>query len=142
MKYLGIDYGSKRVGFAESDGEGLLAFPLLIASNDLDLVRDTLEIIKAMSIDSVVIGLSTNNKGEPNKIASEAEVFGKKLLDQGINVVYEKEYYTSFEAKKQPDHKNEVDDAAAALILQRYLDKVNPKKFDGEEIISDDPFSA
>jgi putative holliday junction resolvase len=138
MKYLGVDYGSKKVGFAESDGEGLLAFPLLIASNDDELVGDTLEIIKAMHIDTVVIGLSLNNKGEPNKIATNAESFAAELRAHNVNVVFEKEFFTSQEAKRQPEHKNEVDDAAAALILQRYLDKINPKKFDSEEILTDE----
>jgi RNase H-fold protein (predicted Holliday junction resolvase) len=34
MKYLGIDYGSKRVGFAESDEDGTFAFPLMISENN------------------------------------------------------------------------------------------------------------
>lgn len=138
MKYLGIDYGSKKVGFAESDEDGVLAFPLLIASNDDELLSDTEEIVRAMNISTVVIGLSLDNNGVPNKIAADAQKFGNDLVAKNINVIYEKEFFTTQEAKKQPNHKREVDDAAAALILQRYLDKVNPKKFDNEEIIEDE----
>jgi RNase H-fold protein (predicted Holliday junction resolvase) len=48
MKYLGIDYGSKKVGFAQSDDEGMLAFPLMISPNDKNLLNDTLELIRTM----------------------------------------------------------------------------------------------
>ena len=41
MKYLGIDFGSKKVGFAQSDDDGRLAFPLMIAPNDASLMKDT-----------------------------------------------------------------------------------------------------
>ena len=40
MKYLGIDFGSKKVGFAQSDDEGRMAFPLMIAPNDEQLATE------------------------------------------------------------------------------------------------------
>ena len=132
MRYLCIDYGSKKVGFANSDDEGEFAFPLMISPNDGSLVRDTLEIVKAMNIDKVIIGLSLNNDGKENKIAEKAKEFGLELKLKNINVDYEKEWYTTFEARKQPEAKQDVDDSAAALILQRYLDRVNPKKYEDE----------
>ncbi|MDQ5957465.1 MAG: putative pre6S rRNA nuclease [Patescibacteria group bacterium] len=134
MKYLGIDYGSKKVGFAQSDESGSFAFPLMIAANDDSLTTDTLEIIRAMDISFVVIGESLDQNGKPNKIAKEAKKFGDIVKEKsGKDVLYEKEWFTTSEARKQPGARNEVDDAAAALILQRYLDKINPKKFSEEE---------
>lgn len=139
MKYLGIDYGSKKVGFAESDEAGSFAFPLMISENNSELLSDTLEIIKAMNIRAVIIGESLDKDGKPNKIAEEAKKFGVELKEKsGKYVFYEKEWFTTAEARKQPGAKNEVDDAAAALILQRYLDKVNPKKFESEELEEDE----
>ena len=135
MKYLGIDYGIKRVGFAESDGEGKLAFPMMINENNKDLLRDTLEIIRACNIDLVVIGLSLNQKGEENKVAEKVKEFGDSLMENNIKVAYEKEWFTTVEARKQPEAKRDVDDAAAALILQRYLDKINPKIYKEEDEI-------
>ena len=136
MKYLGIDYGTKKVGFAESDGEGKLAFPMMISENNKDLMRDTLEIIKGCGIDGIVIGLSLDKDGKENPVAAKAKAFGDELLEKlkeknlsSIKIVYEKEWYTTVEARKQPDAKEDVDDAAAALILQRYLDKVKPKEY-------------
>ena len=139
MKHLGIDFGSKKVGYAESDDEGQLAFPMMIAANDKNLMRDTLEIIKALRISTVVIGESLDGKGKPNAIAKQAREFGIQLEDAcNVKVVFEKEWYSTAEARKQPDANDNVDDAAAAIILQRYLDKINPKKYAEEETESED----
>lgn len=128
MKYLGIDYGSKKVGFAQSDDDGKIAFPLMIAPNDKTLLKDTLELIREMKFSTVVIGESVNAQGKLNDIAKEARKFGMSIENAiDVSVVFEKEWYSTAEARSQPgkegDH--DVDDQAAAIILQRYLEKVN-----------------
>lgn len=128
MKYLGIDFGSKKVGFAQSDDEGRIAFPLMISRNDEHLMKDTLELIREMKFATVVIGESVDQKGKPNAIAKEARAFGARLESSiDIRIVFEKEWYSTVEARKQPGNENnhEVDDQAAAIVLQRYLDKIN-----------------
>ncbi len=135
MKYLGIDFGSKKVGFAESDEEGILAFPLMISPNDKNLLTDTLEMIRALRITTVVMGESVDSKGKPNPIAVDAREFAVSIEGAcDVKVAFEKEWFTTVEARKQPEAKTNVDDAAAALILQRYLDKVNPKVYSSEEV--------
>ena len=136
MKYLGIDYGSKKVGFAQSDDDGQIAFPLMIALNDKTLLKDTLELIREMKISCVVMGESVDGKGKPNAIAKEARVFAttiKKSMD--VTIVFEKEWYSTIEARKQPGNEgsHEVDDQAAAIVLQRYLDKINGPKISEED---------
>lgn len=44
-----------------------------------------------------------------------------------MRIVFEKEWYSTVEARKQPGNEDnhEVDDQAAAIVLQRYLDKIN-----------------
>ena len=49
-KFLGIDYGTKRIGVAISDEEGILAFPREIVPNDLDSFKKLSEIIKIENI--------------------------------------------------------------------------------------------
>lgn len=140
MKYLGIDYGSKKVGFASSDDEGRMAYPLMIAPNDTALLKDTLELIRAMKITDVVIGESVDGKGKPNPIAKEARAFGAKIESTvDIRVLFEKEWYSTVEARTQPgkEGSHEVDDQAAAIVLQRYLDKVNGPGV-SEEVYTDD----
>ena len=137
MKYLGIDFGTKKIGFAQSDDEGRMAYPLMIAPNDSTLFKDTLELLREMKFSVVVIGESVDTKGKPNPIAKEARAFGAKLESAiDIKVVFEKEWYSTVEARKQPGNEgnHNVDDQAAAIVLQRYLDKKN-----GPEIYEEVP---
>jgi putative Holliday junction resolvase len=141
MKYLGIDYGSKKVGFANSDDDGKFAFPLMIAPNDKNLLKDTLELIREMKITNVVIGESVDAHGKRNDIAKEARAFGmdiEKSID--VAIAFEKEWYSTVEARKQPgkEGSHEVDDQAAAIVLQRYLDKINGPGEAADEYESDD----
>ncbi|MSR71691.1 MAG: Holliday junction resolvase RuvX [Candidatus Taylorbacteria bacterium] len=141
MKYLGIDYGSKKVGFAQSDDEGRMAFPLMISPNDKSLLKDTIEVIRAMKINVIVVGESVDSKGKPNAIAKEARKFGAQIESVvDVKVVFEKEWYSTVEARKQPgkEDSHEVDDQAAAIVLQRYLDKVNGPVIADEEAVTDD----
>ncbi len=128
MKYLGIDYGSKKVGFAQSDDDGKFAFPLMVSPNDQTLLKDTLELIREMKFDAVVIGESVDQNGKPNTIAKEARAFAMKIEDAAdVKIAFEKEWYSTMEARRQPgkEGNHEVDDQAAAIVLQRYLDKLN-----------------
>lgn len=125
MKYLGIDYGSKKVGIATSDDDGRMAYPCMIADNDKTLMPDIREIVRAMGIHEMVIGESVDQNGKPNEIMKEIRSFAVRLEDElDLPVHFEKEFMTSLEARRMQDHRD-VDDSAAALILQRYLDKIN-----------------
>ncbi|MFA6608623.1 MAG: Holliday junction resolvase RuvX [Candidatus Paceibacterota bacterium] len=141
MKYLGIDFGSKKIGFAQSDDDGRMAFPLMISPNDKSLLKDTLELIREMKFGTVVIGESVDTKGKPNPVAKEARAFGTQIENAAdVIIKFEKEWYSTVEARKQPgkEGSHEVDDQAAAIVLQRYLDKINgpstsDEEFTGEE---------
>jgi putative Holliday junction resolvase len=140
MKYLGIDFGSKKVGFAQSDDEGRMAYPLMISANDASLLKDTLELIREMKFNVVVIGESVDGSGKPNAIAKEARKFGTAIENAiDVKIAFEKEWYSTVEARKQPGNEDNhnVDDQAAAIVLQRYLDKANgPQIY--EEVDEDD----
>jgi putative holliday junction resolvase len=125
MKYLSIDYGAKKVGIATSDDEGRMAYPCMIAQNDKSLMGDIKEIVRAMGIHEIVIGESTDENGKPNDIMKAIRAFAVRLEDElDLPVHFEKEFMTSLEARRFQG-KHIVDDSAAALILQRYLDRVN-----------------
>jgi putative Holliday junction resolvase len=141
MKYLGIDFGSKKVGYAQSDDDGRIAFPLMISPNDKNLLKDTLALIREMKFSHVVIGESVDEKGKPNAIAKDARKFGTQLEKEiDVQVAFEKEWYSTVEARKQPGNggNHDVDDQAAAIVLQRYLDKVNGPVIVDEEVVEDD----
>jgi len=121
-KYLGIDFGSKRVGVAISDDGGEMAFPHSVVPNDEKLLETIEKIIKDEKIGQIVMGESKNYEGEPNKIMKEIEGFKKVLEEANLKVFFEPEFLTSHQAQ-QFQGKNEMHDAsAAAIILQSFLD--------------------
>ena len=138
MTYLGIDYGAKKVGLATSDDEGRMAYPCMIADNDKTLIPDIKEIIRSMKITNIVIGESVDQNGAPNEIMKEIRSFAIKLEDEvDLPIHFEKEFMTSLEARRMQGH-HTVDDSAAALILQRYLDRFNKVVANDEEEYLDD----
>lgn len=112
MKYLGIDYGKSKVGLAIS--EGLTASPLKIVkiTSLKDALQKVLHEIKTESVDQVIIGLP--DSGESRQIT---ERFVKGLEKQ-IPVTFADETLSTYNSKG----KNNEDAAAAALILQNYLE--------------------
>ena len=134
-RFLGIDYGTKRIGLAVSDENNRLAFPKEIISNDADTFNRISEILKQEKISEIVIGESVDFSGKPNALSAQIEIFILKLKKEfGLPVHKQKEFLTSVEARRYSNparHKikqtknGQVDAGAAALILQRYLDKRN-----------------
>ncbi len=124
MRYLGIDYGAKRVGLSISDEEGRLAFPYRVLKNDMELVDLMHSICGTENISAIVLGESRDLSGEPNKIMGSIEEFKKNLeVETELPIYFEKEFMTTVEARK--NNEKNVDASAAALILQRYLDRKN-----------------
>lgn len=131
-KFLGIDYGSKRLGIAISDDEGKIAFPKTILNNDKKLFENLEKIIKLEKISEIVLGESLNYVGEKNEVMKEIERF-KTNLEKKFNlpVHFEQEFLSSFQARnekkstmKQSNNETmKIDDSAAAIILQSYLDR-------------------
>ena len=140
MRYLGIDYGSKRVGLSLSDEEGKMAFPYKIIKNNLELVDDIHNICGTEEVSAIVLGESTDLSGRPNKIMGSIEEFKRNLEGElDLPIYFEKEFMTTVEARgREGKEKNNAkkikkveqasaDASAAALILQRYLDRKNNK---------------
>ena len=123
-KYLGIDYGKKRVGVAVSDEDGNLAFPHSVINHSPNLEDDIVNIFEEKKIDKIVIGESKNFKGEPNEIMGEIEKLKKRLEERTkTEVVLEPEFMTSQQAKRLQGENQMHDASSAAIILQSYLDK-------------------
>lgn len=138
MKYLGIDYGSKRVGLALSDDNGQMAFPHSILLNNLSLIEEINNLCQREKISAIVLGESHDLSGQPNKIMGSIEEFKQNLeAETELPVYYQKEFMTTIEARgrggKEINNAKKVvktkqlsvDASAAALILARYLDKKN-----------------
>ncbi|MCR4276493.1 MAG: Holliday junction resolvase RuvX [Candidatus Parcubacteria bacterium] len=135
MRYLGVDYGTKKIGLALSDEAGMMGFPHSIVPNTPRLIDELCALIAKEDVGAVVIGESRTLAGGENPIAKDARLFGDQIAERaGVPVFYESEVFTSAEARRTP-HKEEktrapkaranVDASAAALILTSYLSRVD-----------------
>jgi putative Holliday junction resolvase len=140
-RFLGIDYGTKRIGIAISDENRTLAFPKEILLNDSDIWDKLKKIIKEENIKEIIVGESVDFSGKLNALSGRIEVFILELKEKfNLPVHKQKEFLTSVEARKSGNSKSSlnspqahsrikqiksgrIDASAAALILQRYLDR-------------------
>lgn len=120
MRYLGIDYGKRKVGLAISEGE--IASPLKIVevTSLVDALNKINQVIKVEEIDQIVVGLP-----ESGEAANMAKAFIKAMQDK-IQVIVMDETLTSQTAqndRRELGLKRQHEDAkSAAIILQNYLD--------------------
>lgn len=124
MKYLGIDFGSKRVGLAVSDEGGTIAFPRATVANDPNLFESLNRLIVDEEIESIVVGDTRSFSNLENPVTKDAENFIALLKKEiSLPVLSAWEAGSSVEASRYaPEGNNHSDSAAASIILQRYLD--------------------
>ncbi len=141
MRYLGIDYGEKRVGIAVSDEGGTFAFPKIVLENrpvvrerwgskgksehDRHIINEIKNIISSERVSTVVLGLPLNFKGEETRQTKRVKAFAEKLKREiSAPIVFENEILSSKQVEKTgASSKDMVDASAAALILQSFLDR-------------------
>jgi putative Holliday junction resolvase len=143
VRIAALDVGERRIGIAISDPTRVLARPLEslrvgglgVASID-ELVEVLTELAREEDgLELVVVGLPRRLDGTPNAMTPKVEVFAHILHKRiGIPVVFQDERLTSREAEsrlalREKDwraRKAKLDAAAAAIILQDYLDEHSP----------------
>lgn len=124
MKYLGIDYGKKMVGIAISDDDGKIAFPRAVVPNDEKLLAFVARMVEEEKIATIIVGDTRTVSGGENPVTREADAFIEALA-QATAVPTERvfEAWSSIEASRYaPKGEEHNDGAAAAIILQRFLD--------------------
>src|ERR1700734_3745618 len=99
MIFLGIDYGTKRVGVAVSDESGRVALPLSVIDHS-NLVGDIVRLVTERSIGTIILGESKNFSGVDKPVMADIREFKMKLEHQlknvpGIAVIFEPEFLTS-----------------------------------------------
>jgi putative Holliday junction resolvase len=125
MRYLGIDYGQKRVGLALSDTEGILGMPFKTIENK-DLIKNLRKIVKEEGVEKIILGLPLNMKmeetGQTRTVLSFKADLEKHLRETPVEL--ENEFLTSFQAKKWGAEGEDIDSSSAAIILQSYIDRI------------------
>lgn len=139
MRIVGFDLGERRIGVAISDASRTLARPvgvLLRPASDaeaLRLVKHEIDRLTAEEdgVQAVVVGLPRRLDGSPNDMTPRVEAFARALgAASGLPVALQDERLSSREAesrlavreKNWRARKRKLDAAAAAIILQDYLD--------------------
>jgi putative pre-16S rRNA nuclease len=141
VRLLGIDFGLRRIGLAVSDATGMLARPLRTlerehGQSDADATDAVLHVIAELAsdgdaVDGIVVGLPRRLDGSPSDQTAAVERFADRLrATTTLNVQLQDERLTSREAESRlalrerdwRKRKERLDAAAAAIILQDYLD--------------------
>ncbi|MCR4305844.1 MAG: Holliday junction resolvase RuvX [Candidatus Daviesbacteria bacterium] len=125
MKYLGVDFGLRRIGLAISEGELASPWQILEVRGFQDAVEKTVKIIKEGEFDKIVVGLPEGKMGK-NVVG-----FVKALKKGGFEVETFEETLSSKKALESMieqgvrQKKRRHEDAySAAGILQNYLDSL------------------
>jgi len=132
-RYLGVDYGQERVGIAVSDETGTMASPLevLPLKPFRKFIGAVKRIIREREISCIVVGIPRNMDGSYGPSAEAARDFATRLRE-AITVPIETfdERLTTVQASKSlrdagknaKKQKDQIDSAAAQIILQTYLE--------------------
>lgn len=142
MRILGLDYGTKTVGVAVSDGLMLTAQPVeTIVRKSAGKLRQTLARIEAIieeyQVERIVLGYPKNMNDTIGERAEACESFKEDLERRtGLEVILRDERLTTVESQRvlmaggvrRENRKAVVDQMAAVLILQGYLDALHAQE--------------
>ena len=134
MRVLALDLGSKRIGVAVSDATGVLASPLTTLARDRDRRADHRAIATLVAAEGatlVLVGLPLNMDGSRGPAARGAEEEAADLAEVlAVDVELVDERLTTVAAdralvgrgKRAPERRRIVDQTAATVLLQGWLD--------------------
>ena len=135
-RYLAIDVGSKRIGVAVSDELGLTAQPVLTLErrrNPREDLRSLARLCRRFAVAGIVVGNPLKLDGEVSPQAEKVQSFAAQLGElSGLPIHLWDERLTTHEAHRllyesgrpRQSHKQVVDQVAATLILQSFLDEL------------------
>ena len=134
MRSLGLDVGDKRIGVALSDPGGILASPYTIIdrTDEKQDIEAIIEIVSQNQVSQIVVGFPRSMNGSIGRQAEKVKAFIERLCSYtDIPVVFRDERLTTVSAKRlmqeastrKPRKKTRYDAAAAAIILQGFLDE-------------------
>jgi putative Holliday junction resolvase len=134
-RYLGLDVGNRRIGVAVSDELGLTAQPVLTLErrhNRRDDLRSLARLARRFSVAGIVVGNPMHLSGDLSPQAAKTQAFAAELGElSGLPIHLWDERLTTREAHQilyeaghpRQEHRRVVDQVAATLILQSFLDE-------------------
>jgi putative Holliday junction resolvase len=135
LRYLGLDIGNRRIGVAVSDELGLTAQPVLTLErrhNPREDLRSLARLARRFAVAGIVVGNPLHLSGELSPQATRTQAFAADLgALSGLPIHLWDERLTTREAHQilyeaghpRQQHRKVVDQVAATLILQSFLDE-------------------
>ena len=133
MRYLAIDYGTKRTGLAICDSDEIIVSPLAVIDGQKNLIKKIANTVETQNVEAVVLGLPLNmdnSEGIQTKIVLNFAEQLKKHIN--IPVHLQDERLSSFGAEDKlaaadftrgKKRKKHIDAVAAAEILEAFLEQ-------------------
>jgi len=132
MRYLSIDYGTKRSGLAICDASETIVSPFGVVKDRKKLLEKIVSLIKTENIDAIVLGLPLNMDDSEGPQARLVQRFAERLK-KNINVPihFQDERLSSFSAEEKLAYaelsrakkRERIDAVAAAEILEAFLER-------------------
>lgn len=132
MRYLAIDYGTRRTGLALCDASEIISTPLTTIYGQNQLIEKIAELVEAENVEAIVLGLPLNMDGSESAQTKLVRKFAEQL-EGGLNVQVhlQDERLSSFSAEQKlaPANftkgkmKQRLDAVAAAEILDAFLEQ-------------------
>ena len=134
-RYLGLDVGNRRIGVAVSDELGLTAQPVMTLErkrNTREDLRSLARLCRRFGVVGIVVGNPVHLSGEAGAQAAKTQAFAAALGElAGLPIHLWDERLTTHEAHQilyeaghaRREHRRVVDQVAATLILQGFLEK-------------------
>jgi len=132
MRYLAIDYGTKRTGLAICDPAETIVSPLAVLEGQKELLKKIADVVKANGVEAVVLGLPLNMDNSEGPQAKLVLKFADQLKEHlDIPIHFQDERLSSFgaEDKLAPadftrgEKRKRLDAVAAAEILEAFLER-------------------
>ena len=134
-RVLGIDYGDSRIGLAMSDPIKIIASPFKTIRNEGNekCLQVFQSLIKEKDVEAIVVGLPIGLKGQETVQTKKVREFANLLYALKLPIHLEDERLSSVSAEKSMiqqniktgHNKGLIDQRAAAIVLQQFLDKQN-----------------
>ena len=140
---LGLDIGDARTGVAISDELGIAAHPLctIQRKSRKAVLAKLQELVAVHNVDRIVVGLPLQLDGETGTQAKKVRKFADRLAQQvNLPIVFWDESFTTIEAaqilrgtkKRRKKRKQVIDQVAAVLILEGYLEELRNSRGKGQ----------
>ena len=134
MRYLGVDFGERRIGVAVSDEEARLAVPVGVVErrDDYQAIGELRDIARDREVGALVLGRPTHVDGRLGATANRVRRFGERLaLACHLPLFVVDEALTSSEARRllrqagsgRRHRRKAIDALAARIQLQEWLDQ-------------------